>query len=69
MQENNWIDFSMAYPTHCPIDITLEDGSILCNCLPQSDGDIWWSGAGTGEKFIDPLYATIEKYRISKEEN
>ena len=45
------------------IDIRMADGSVLCAVLPQLDGDLWWKGAGTGEKFIDPTYANVTHWR------
>jgi hypothetical protein len=43
------------------------DGSILCEVLPQADGDLWWGGASTGERFIDPKYASVTHWRIHAE--
>ena len=48
------------------VDIMLADGSVLCGCIPQMDGDLWWDGAGTGERFIDPVYTGILKCRVSQ---
>lgn len=51
------------------VDIQLRDGSILRDCIPQADGDLWWSGAGIGERFIDPVRTTIERWRITPMED
>ena len=48
------------------VDIMLADGSVLCGCIPQADGDLWWDGAGTGERFIDPVYTSVLKCRVSQ---
>lgn len=48
------------------VDIMLSDGSVLRACVPQLDGDLWWGGAGTGEKFIDPVHTVILKCRVTK---
>lgn len=61
---NQWVPIEQAYPKDKCIDILLGDGSILCAVLPQSDGDVWWEGSGTGEKFIDPKYADVTHWRI-----
>ena len=59
-----WIPIEQMYPQANAIDILMGDGSILCAVLPQFDGDLWWGGSGTGEKFIDPKYANVTHWRI-----
>jgi hypothetical protein len=59
-----WRSFEATYSHSEALDIRMGDGSILCNVLPQSDGDLWWDGSGTGEKFIDPKYADVTHWRI-----
>ena len=59
-----WRTMEVNYPFGKELDIRMGDGSILCNVLPQRDGDLWWSGSGTGEKFIDPQYADVTHWRI-----
>ena len=59
-----WHLIEALYPQGERLDIRMGDGSILCNLLPQADGDLWWDGSGTGEKFIDPVYADVTHWRI-----
>jgi hypothetical protein len=59
-----WMSIEQMYPQDKAIDILMGDGSILCAVLPQFDGDLWWEGSGTGEKFIDPKYANVTHWRI-----
>jgi hypothetical protein len=59
-----WHFIEALYPQGERLDIRMGDGSILCNLLPQADGDLWWEGSGTGEKFIDPVYADVTHWRI-----
>ena len=59
-----WTPIEQPYPQGCELDILMGDGSVLCAVLPQSDGDLWWGGSGTGEKFIDPQYASVTHWRI-----
>ncbi len=59
-----WHLMEALYPQGERLDIRMGDGSILCNLLPQADGDLWWDGSGTGEKFIDPVYADVTHWRI-----
>jgi hypothetical protein len=59
-----WQTMEAKYPTLEKLDIRMGDGSILCNVWPQSDGDLWWEGSGTGEKFIDPKYANVTHWRV-----
>jgi hypothetical protein len=59
-----WIPIEQMYPQAKAIDILMGDGSILCAVLPQFDGDLWWEGSGTGEKFIDPKYANVTHWKI-----
>ena len=62
-----WMPIEQMYPQSKAIDILMGDGSILCAVLPQFDGDLWWEGSGTGEKFIDPKYANVTHWRIHDE--
>ena len=59
-----WKTMEAKYPSLEKLDIRMGDGSILCDVWPQSDGDFWWAGSGTGEKFIDPKYANVTHWRI-----
>jgi hypothetical protein len=59
-----WVPIEQPYMGGQTIDILMGDGSILCNVLPQFDGDLWWEGAGTGEKFIDPKRANVTHWRV-----
>lgn len=59
-----WSPIEQPYPQDSELDILMKDGSILCAVFPQADGDLWWGGAGTGEKFIDPNYANVTHWRI-----
>lgn len=59
-----WHPISEPYEPNDELDIMLSDGSILCAVLPQFDGDLWWGGDGTGEKFIDPKYANVTHWRL-----
>lgn len=59
-----WRPISEPYEPTDELDIMLGDGSILCAVLPQFDGDLWWGGDGTGEKFIDPKYANVTHWRL-----
>ena len=63
-EPTEWQTMEVNYSFGKDLDIRMGDGSILCNVFPQSDGDLWWSGAGTGDKFIDPKYADITHWRI-----
>ena len=62
-----WMPIEQMYPQGKAIDILMGDGSILCAVLPQFDGDLWWEGSGTGEKFIDPKYANVTHWRTHNE--
>ena len=62
--QKEWMYGNDTIPAGIDVDILLPDGSILCGCLLQSDGDIWWGGAGIGEKFIDPVFVNIQ-WRLS----
>ena len=62
-----WTPIDQPYPPGGELDILMGDGSILCEVLPQSDGDLWWGGASTGERFIDPKYASVTHWRIHAE--
>ena len=48
-----WKPIPEKHPTFDLVDLKLADGSVLCGCVPQSDGDYWWEGP-SGEVFIDP---------------
>jgi hypothetical protein len=58
-----WQPIETLKPTADELDILMGDGSVLCNVLTQADGDLWWGGSGTGEKFIDPEYAAVTHWR------
>lgn len=59
-----WTPITEPYPPGGELDILMGDGSVLCVVLPQADGDLWWGGSGTGEKFIDPQYANVTHWRV-----
>lgn len=59
-----WLPVPEKHPTFDPVDLRLSDGSVLCGCVPQSDGDYWWEGP-SGEVFIDPRYAPVTHWRLS----
>jgi hypothetical protein len=59
-----WHSIETMYPQGEMLDIRMGNGSILCDVWPQSDGDLWWEGSGTGEKFIDPKYANVTHWRV-----
>ena len=61
-----WLPVPDKPPTFDPVDLQLADGSVLCGCVPQSDGDYWWEGP-SGEVFIDPRYAPVTHWRLSAE--
>jgi len=58
-----WQPIETLKPTAEELDILMGDGSVLCNVLTQADGDLWWGGSGTGEKFIDPKHADVTHWR------
>ena len=60
----DWLPVPDKHPTFDPVDLQLADGSVLCGCVPQSDGDYWWEGP-SGEVFIDPRYAPVTHWRLS----
>lgn len=62
--EATWLPVPDKHPTFDPVDLQLADGSVLCGCVPQSDGDYWWEGP-SGEVFIDPRYAPVTHWRLS----
>lgn len=62
--EATWLPVPDKHPTFDPVDLRLADGSVLCGCVPQSDGDYWWEGP-SGEVFIDPRYAPVTHWRLS----
>lgn len=59
-----WKPIPEKHPTFDLVDLRLADGSVLCGCVPQSDGDYWWEGP-SGEVFIDPRYAPATHWRLS----
>ena len=59
-----WKPIPEKHPTFDLVDLRLADGSVLCGCVPQSDGDYWWNGP-SGEVFIDPKYAPVTHWRLS----
>ena len=59
-----WKPIPEKHPTFDLVDLRLADGSVLCGCVPQSDGDYWWEGP-SGEVFIDPKYAPATHWRLS----
>ena len=59
-----WLPVPDKHPTFDPVDLQLADGSVLCGCVPQSDGDYRWEGP-SGEVFIDPRYAPVTHWRLS----
>lgn len=59
-----WKPIPEKHPTFDPVDLQLADGSVLCGCVPQSDGDYWWEGP-SGEVFIDPKYANVTHWRLA----
>ena len=59
-----WKPIPEKHPTFDLVDLRLADGSVLCGCVPQSDGDYWWEGP-SGEVFIDPKYAPATHWRIA----
>ena len=59
-----WRPIPEKHPTFDLVDLRLADGSVLCECVPQSDGDYWWEGP-SGEVFIDPKYAPATHWRLA----
>ena len=59
-----WKPIPEKHPTFDLVDLRLADGSVLCGCVPQSDGDYWWKGP-SGEVFIDPRYAPATHWRLA----
>lgn len=59
-----WKPIPEKHPTFDLVDLRLADGSVLCGCVPQSDGDYWWNGT-TREIFIDPRYAPATHWRLA----
>ena len=59
-----WLPVPKKHPTFDPVDLQLSDGSVLCGCLPQANGDYWWEGP-SGEVFIDPKYANVTHWRLA----
>lgn len=59
-----WKPIPEKHPTFDLVDLRLADGSVLCECVPQSDGDYWWNGP-SGEVFIDPKYAPVTHWRLA----
>ena len=60
-----WLPVPEKHPTFDPVDLQLSDGSVLCGCVPQSDGDYWWEGPSGEEVFIDPKYASVTHWRLA----
>ena len=61
---DGWKQIPEKHPTFDLVDLRLADGSVLCGCVPQSDGDYWWEGP-SGEVFIDPKYAPATHWRLA----
>ena len=61
---DSWLPVPEKHPTFDPVDLQLSDGSVLCGCVPQADGDYWWEGP-SGEVFIDPKYANVTHWRLT----
>ena len=61
---DRWLPVPEKHPTFDPVDLQLSDGSVLCGCVPQADGDYWWEGP-RGEVFIDPKYANVTHWRLA----
>ena len=59
-----WKPIPEKHPTFDLVDLRLADGSVLCECVPQSDGDYWWNGP-SGEVFINPKYAPATHWRLA----
>ena len=59
-----WKPIPEKHPTFDLVDLRLADGSVLCGCVPQSDGDYWWEGP-SGEVFIDPRHAPATHWRLA----
>ena len=59
-----WLPIPGKHPTFDPVDLQFSDGSVLCGCVPQADGDYWWEGP-SGEVFIDPKYASVTHWRLA----
>ena len=59
-----WLPIPEKHPTFDPVDLQFSDGSVLCGCVPQLDGDYWWEGP-SGEVFIDPRYAPVTHWRLA----
>jgi hypothetical protein len=59
-----WKPIPEEHQTFDLVDLRLADGSVLCGCVPQSDGDYWWEGP-SGEVFIDPKYAPVTHWRLA----
>ena len=60
-----WLPVPEKHPTFDPVDLQLSDGSVLCGCVPQSDGDYWWEGPSGEDVFIDPKYASVTHWRLA----
>jgi len=60
-----WKPIPEKHPTFDLVDLRLADGSVLCGCVPQSDGDYWWEGPSGGDVFIDPRYAPVTHWRLA----
>lgn len=60
--EAEWVRLSEDQPREIDVDVRLNDGSIIRNCLAQSDGDFYWKGGGS-EMFI--LEHTVIEWRAA----
>ena len=59
-----WKPTPEKHPTFDLVDLRLADGSVLCGCVPQSDGVYWWEGP-SGEVFIAAKYAPVTHWRLA----
>ena len=59
-----WKPIPEEHQTFDLVDLRLADGSVLCGCVSQADGDYWWKGP-SGEVFIDPKYASVTHWRLA----
>ena len=60
-----WKPIPEKHSTFGLVDLRLADGSVLCECAPQIDGDYWWRGPSGGDVFIDPRYAPVTHWRLA----
>lgn len=59
-----WLPIPEKHPTFDLVDLRFSDDSVLCGCVPQSDGDYWWEGP-SGEVFIDPKHTPVTHWRLA----